>query len=62
MKYSEISGLSKAELLKKREAATGELFSLRMKNMIGQVSNPMSVRAVRRDIARINTALKTKKN
>lgn len=60
MKYSDISGLSAKELNKKRQELRQEMFEARMKNTLGQLANPLSIRATRRDIARVNTALRSK--
>lgn len=57
MKYEEIKDLSVVELKKKRADLTNELFQAKMKNSIGQLSNPLSIRTIRRSIAKINTAI-----
>ncbi|WP_347358356.1 50S ribosomal protein L29 [Bdellovibrio sp.] len=57
MKFVEIKDLSVAELKKKRTALSEELFQARIKNSIGQLSNPVQIRGLRRDIAKINTAI-----
>ncbi|MBX2987379.1 MAG: 50S ribosomal protein L29 [Bdellovibrionaceae bacterium] len=57
MKAAEIKDLSVAELKKKRTALSKELFDARIKNSIGQLSNPVEIRQLRRNIARINTAI-----
>lgn len=57
MKFTEIKDMSVAELKKKRGTLTEELFQAKIKNTIGQLSNPIEIRKLRRDIARINTAL-----
>ncbi len=57
MKYAEIKDMSVAELKKKRGALSEQLFEIKMKNSIGQLSNPLTIRQLRRDIARINTAI-----
>ncbi|AFY02580.1 50S ribosomal protein L29 [Bdellovibrio bacteriovorus] len=57
MKFVEIKDLSVAELKKKRAALSEELFQARIKNSIGQLSNPVQIRGLRRDIAKINTAI-----
>jgi len=61
MKYSEIQSLSVGDLVKKKKELTTEIFDIKMKNSIGQAGNPLMIRTHRRDIARINTALSTKK-
>ena len=57
MKFVEIKDLSVAELKKKRTALSEELFQARIKNSIGQLSNPLVIRDLRRNIAKINTAI-----
>lgn len=57
MKYTDIKSLSLAELKKKKDSLKGEIFTARMKNTMGQLSNPVQVRFMKRDIARIETAL-----
>jgi large subunit ribosomal protein L29 len=62
MKYSEMQSLSIVDLAKKKKELAGEMFNLRMKNSIGQAGNPLMIRTLRRDIARINTVISTKKS
>lgn len=57
MKYSEIKDLSVVELKKKRATLSKDLFEARMKNSIGQLANPIEIRNLRKDIAKINTAI-----
>ena len=57
MKFTEIKDLSVTELKKKRAALSEELFQARIKNSIGQLSNPIEIRDLRKNIARINTAI-----
>ncbi|MBS1972185.1 MAG: 50S ribosomal protein L29 [Bdellovibrionales bacterium] len=57
MKFTEIKDLSVAELKKKRAGLSEELFQARIKNTIGQLSSPIEIRNLRRDIAKINTAI-----
>ena len=57
MKFVEIKDLSVTELKKKRTALSEELFQARIKNSIGQLSNPIEIRDLRKNIARINTAI-----
>lgn len=61
MKFTEIKDMSLPELKKKRSTLSEQLFEARMKNSIGQLSNPVQIRQLRRDIARINTAIVGKK-
>ena len=60
MKYTEIKDKSVAELnalLKEKKVL---LFTLRQKLKTMQLSNPNEIRAIKKDIARINTAIKAK--
>lgn len=57
MKYADIAGLSHKELVKKAKDLRGQMFEARMKNALGQLANPMVIRQMRRDVARLNTAL-----
>ena len=57
MKFADIKSLGAAELKKKRETLKSEMFTAKMKNTMGQLSNPVQVRFMKRDIARIETAL-----
>lgn len=60
MKFAEIAGLSEKELMKKSTELRQQLFEARMKNALGQLANPMVIRHARRDIARLQTALRAK--
>ena len=58
MKASEIRELSNAELNEKLTALKAELFNLRFQHAINQLENPMRMKAVKKDIARIKTVLR----
>jgi large subunit ribosomal protein L29 len=60
MKYKELKGLTVDELKKKRAEMKEELLQAKMKNTLGQLSNPMNIRLLRRGIARIHTTLTQK--
>lgn len=60
MKPSEIRKLSNEELEKKLRELKTELFNLRFQLAINQLQNPMRIRAVKKDIARINTIIAEK--
>jgi large subunit ribosomal protein L29 len=60
MQYEDISGLSHKELVKKSKELRSQMFELRMKNSLGQLTNPMSIRDARRDVARLKTAMTAK--
>ncbi len=57
MKYTDIKDMSVAELKKKKVSITQDLFDMKIKNQLGQLSNPVQIRETRKDLARINTAL-----
>lgn len=57
MKFTEMKDLSVPELKKKRTALAKELFDAKLKNSIGQLANPLEIRKLRRDIAKVNTAI-----
>ena len=61
MKFEEIDGLSVQELKNKKSALRLQVFQAQMKNSVGQLANPMEIRALRRDIARLNTAMTSKR-
>ena len=57
MKYKNIKGLQEDEIFKKITECSNELFQLRMTKKLNQVTNPVKIRSLRRDIARLKTAL-----
>ena len=58
MKAAEIRELTDAELETKLKDLKAELFNLRFQLAINQIDNPMRIRAVKKDIARIQTVLR----
>jgi large subunit ribosomal protein L29 len=56
MKYSELSDLTRDELRQKEAELQDELFKLRLRQATTQLENPMRIRQIRRDLARIQTA------
>lgn len=46
------------ELAAKKEKLHKEYFDLRMGRVLGHVENPLAVRTVRRNIARVNTRIR----
>ena len=60
MKVNEIRNLSTAELNEKIVSLREELFNLRFQLATGQLENPMSIREVRKTIARIKTVQREK--
>jgi len=62
MKVKEIRDLSAEEIAKKVDSWEEELFNLRFQARMGQLSNPLQLRMVRRDIARAKTVLQQMKS
>ena len=60
MKFKEIQDLTVEELRKRQLSMKEELFEAKMKHSLGQVASPIEIRARRRDVARIKTALNMK--
>ena len=58
MKYSEITHLEKKELWKRFTQIKKKLFESKMQLKMQRLNNPLSIRFLRRDLARIQTALK----
>ena len=56
MKYAELKDLTPEELRQKEAALRDDLFKLRLRQASSQVENPMRIRQLRRDIARVQTA------
>ena len=55
MKADELRELSDSELEKKARDLKEELFNLRFQNITGQLENPIRLRQVRRELARVKT-------
>lgn len=60
MKNTEIKKLTVEELMTKLKDLKSELFNLRFQLAINQLENPMRIRAVKKDIARVLTFLREK--
>ena len=58
MKAKELHELTVEELNAKVKELSEELFNLRFRHAIGQLENPMSLKACKKDIARIKTILR----
>ncbi len=61
MKFSEIKNLNQKELLKKLSNLRKDLFDSRMKLKMQRLPNPLTIRFLRRDIARVQTAISNQK-
>jgi len=57
MNYEDVKNLSTVEIHKKLRDTKEKLFEARMKNAMGQLTNPVQIRSMRRDVARLRTAL-----
>ena len=58
MKATELRELSAAELNKKLAELKQELFNLRFQHAVNQLDNPMRIKAVKKDIARVKTFIR----
>ena len=58
MKASELRELTSAELENKLQSLKEELFNLRFQLTINQLDNPMRIKAVKKDIARVQTVIR----
>ena len=61
MKASDIRQLSTKELQEKASGLEEELFNLRFQAKMGQLSNALRLRIVRKDVARVKTVLNEKR-
>ncbi len=62
MKNEEIKTLSTEQLNAKLKELKTELFNLRFSHATRSLANPIAIRNVRRDIARVQTMIKEKAN
>ncbi|NLL39589.1 MAG: 50S ribosomal protein L29 [Clostridiales bacterium] len=60
MKASEIRGLSNEELNARLTDLKRDLFYLRMQHATNQLDNPVKIKEVKKDIARIKTVIREK--
>ncbi len=58
MKANNVRELSDAELTAKLADLKKELFNLRLSHATGQLSNPLQLNSVKKDIARVKTVLR----
>jgi large subunit ribosomal protein L29 len=61
MKIQEIRELTVAELQARKSELKQEAFNLRLQQQTGQLEKPSQIRAIRRDIARVETAITEKR-
>ncbi|MEM0530294.1 MAG: 50S ribosomal protein L29 [Candidatus Pararuminococcus gallinarum] len=62
MKATEIRDMTQSELNAKLADLKAELFNLRFQHAINQLDNPMRIKAVKKDIARIKTIIREKES
>lgn len=60
MKFADIKDLPPVEINKKIRETKEKMFQSKMKNSMGQMTNPVSIRGMRRDVARLKTVLTNK--
>lgn len=58
MKVKEVRQLSGAELSNRLTELKAELFNLRFQLATGQLDNPLKIKSVRKDIARVKTIIR----
>ncbi len=61
MKYSDLTEKSTADLIVMLKEKKTELFTMKIKQKMMQLSNTTELRVAKKDIARINTALSAAK-
>jgi large subunit ribosomal protein L29 len=60
VKSSDLRNLTEDELAQRELDLRRELFNLRFQQTTGEIENPMRIRAVRKDIARVLTIMTEK--
>ncbi len=60
MKPNEVRALSDKELAEKLDELKTELFNLRFQHAINQLDNPIRIKEVKRDIARVLTEVRAR--
>lgn len=60
MKLEKMREMSESELNAEVKKLKNELFNLRFQQVTGQLENPIKVRDVKKDIARVKTILREK--
>lgn len=58
MKANEMKDLSTNDLIKKLSELKAELFNLRFQQAINQLDNPLRMKTVKKDIARVKTVIR----
>ena len=57
MKIELLRDLTRPELLQKHHDLVEELFNLRLRKRVSEINNPLQLRTLRRELARIETVL-----
>ena len=60
MRPAEVAELSDVDLVQHLDQAREELFNLRFSHVTGQLDNSARLKAIRRDVARLMTELRTR--
>ena len=60
MKLDKIRNMSQTELQAEELKLKKELFNLRFQHVTGQLENPVKMRELKRDIARVKTVIREK--
>ncbi|HHD11377.1 MAG TPA: 50S ribosomal protein L29 [Deltaproteobacteria bacterium] len=60
MKPEELRAMDINELKKKEQELKKELFNMRIQHSMGQLENPVRMRLVKKDIARVKTIIREK--
>jgi len=60
MKANEIREMSPAELNEKLASLKAELFNLRFQHAVNQLDNPLRLKDVKKDIARVKSVIREK--
>lgn len=60
MKPAEIRDLTVEEMMAKETELSKELFNLKMRHATNQLENPLKLRIIKRDIARVKTVMAEK--
>jgi len=58
MKIDQLRDLSRQELQQKHHDTVEELFNLRLRKRVQEINNPLRLRHLRRELARIQTVLR----
>jgi large subunit ribosomal protein L29 len=58
MRFSQLREMTRDELIQRKLEIEEELFNLRMQKAFKELENPLRLRTLRKDLARINTILK----